>query len=103
MRALSRNYQILGFPGITYKRETDSWLISYEIFDAKSNQTETPTIVTFEDAVRYLHRMTFDQELSKVFQAMTTVMSLVEANAAEQIQNTYNTLKDVIYPIQLFG
>ena len=95
--------EILGFPGITYKRETNSWLISYEIFDAKTNQAETPTIVTFEDAVRYRHRINFEQDLSHTFKAMTTVMSLIEAGAAEQIQNTFNTLKDVIYPIQLFG
>lgn len=95
--------EIMGFPGITYKRETDSWLISYEIFDSKDNQSETPTIVTFEDAVRYLHRMSFDKDLGKVFQALTNVMSLIEAKAATQIQNTFNTLKDVIYPIQSFG
>ncbi|MCE7734583.1 MAG: hypothetical protein GPJ54_06885 [Candidatus Heimdallarchaeota archaeon] len=95
--------EIIGFPGITYKRETNSWLISYEIFDTQISKGETPTIVTFEDAVRYVNRISFTEDLGKVFSALTRVMSLIEPEAAEKIQQTYSTIQDVIYPVQTFG
>lgn len=89
--------EILSFSNVHLQRETGNWLISYEMLKINQAQSKHPTIVTFEDAVRYLQQQRFEERLGSVFRAISKVTHMIEASAGVKVTETYNTLKNLIY------
>ena len=89
---------IFNFPGIAYTRETDKWLISFEIFElAQTGESEVPTIVTFSDAVKFRHRLEFEKTITPIANSLTRVASMIETGAGRRIEQIFENLKEVLY------
>ncbi|MHA2252088.1 MAG: hypothetical protein ACXAD7_17115 [Candidatus Kariarchaeaceae archaeon] len=91
--------ELLSFPNITYTRETANWLVSFDFSELKGFKSEEPTIVTFSDAVKYVHRASFNNRMGNTFEGLSTVASLIERKAGNRLKDTLNSLSDAIFDL----
>ncbi|MHA2248773.1 MAG: hypothetical protein ACXAD7_00355 [Candidatus Kariarchaeaceae archaeon] len=90
---------LLTFKEINFTRETNAWSISLQITDLEDFESEEPTIVTFSDAVGYIHRTLFNKEVGMIFEGLANVASMIEPEAEKTVTKFYNNLVDSIFSL----